>query len=587
MEPVPNVASEPPMPDLASAPSLASAMPAGLLRRLDRRKSRIPKGDSGELEAPQPSTPGKAVAPADKENGAGTTPQRAGTTPQRAGTPGALGTPGGTPSRCVVEVERLRQRREEKRMLHDRVRADLAGSDEQQEFRVMIEGWRRENEARLLQATPSGGEAVRPFDAARLSVCVRKRPLLPVEKGDGDLDVLSLLGSGGAVLHETRRRVDLTRTLDNHEFELDECFCEADTNNTIYSRVCRPLVHAAFDGRHSTVFAFGQTGSGKTHTFEGGEGEDAAGLYALAAGECFAILQCAAFACLSVSCSFYEIYREAAFDLMPVLSPRSTPEQSARAAEEGGAPGYFPGAPVKLPVLEDANGEVQLVGLCEHSVESTAAVLRLLREAQAARRTGNNSIHQRSSRSHALMQLFLRDRASGALHGKLTLVDLAGSERAADTLDGSRQSRTEGADINRPLLCLKECVACPHGCSVSSVQTALAPPPLPSLPRPRPSSPPQVHPRAGPGQHACAVPRVQADPHPARLLHGCRLADRHAGAPLPGRASHRAVAQLSAVRRAAQGGKRKEAAARRGGSARRAHAIAPRQLPTAPEAGGD
>lgn len=441
------------MQDVGSAPSLASAMPAGLLRRLDRRKSRISKRDSGEFEALQPSTPVKAV-PAGKENGHCTTPQR-------VGTPAALGTPGGTPSRCVVEVERMRQRREEKRMLHDRVRADLATCDEQHAFGLMILAWRQENEARLLPAVPLVGVALRPLDATRLSVCVRKRPLLPGESAEGDLDVVSMLGSRGVVLHETRRRVDLTRTLDNHEFDLDECFCEADSNQTIYARACRPLVHAAFDGRHSTVFAYGQTGSGKTFTMMGGEGEAVAGLYALAAGECFAILECEAFRDLAVSCSFYEIYREAAFDLMPVVSPRATSDHPARAAEDGGASGHLPlgggaGAPVKLPVLEDANGEVQLVGLCEHGVEDTAEVLRLLREAQAARRTGNNSVHQRSSRSHALMQLFLRDRASGALHGKLTLVDLAGSERAADTLDASRQSRTEGADINRSLLCLKE-----------------------------------------------------------------------------------------------------------------------------------
>jgi len=53
------------------------------------------------------------------------------------------------------------------------------------------------------------------------------------------------------------------------------------------------------------------------------------------------------------------------------------------------------------------------------------------------------------------MTLLLRDTATGALYGKLTLVDLAGSERAADTLEATKQSRSEGADINRSLLCLK------------------------------------------------------------------------------------------------------------------------------------
>jgi hypothetical protein len=89
----------------------------------------------------------------------------------------------------------MRQRREEKRMLHDRVRADLATCDEQHAFGLMIHGWRQENEARLLPAVPLVGVALRPLDATRLSVCVRKRPLLPGESAEGDLDVVSMLGS--------------------------------------------------------------------------------------------------------------------------------------------------------------------------------------------------------------------------------------------------------------------------------------------------------------------------------------------------------------------------------------------------------
>ena len=54
----------------------------------------------------------------------------------------------------------------------------------------------------------------------RLRVCVRKRPLLPSELEAGAFDVISCAGRT-CVLHETRRRVDLSRTLENHAHAFD------------------------------------------------------------------------------------------------------------------------------------------------------------------------------------------------------------------------------------------------------------------------------------------------------------------------------------------------------------------------------
>jgi kinesin family protein 2/24 len=63
-----------------------------------------------------------------------------------------------------------------------------------------------------------------------------------------------------------------------------------------------------------------------------------------------------------------------------------------------------------------------------------------------------------SSRSHAICSLVVRSRRNGRVVGKLSLIDLAGSERGADTKSHNRQRRMEGAEINKSLLSLKECI---------------------------------------------------------------------------------------------------------------------------------
>lgn len=109
-------------------------------------------------------------------------------------------------------------------------------------------------------------------------------------------------------------------------------------------------------------------------------------------------------------------------------------------------------------MLEDGKQQVQVVGLTEKVVDSVEEVLKLIQHGNNARTSGQTSANANSSRSHAVFQIVLRPPGSTKIHGKFSFIDLAGNERGADTSSANRQTRMEGAEINKSLLALKECI---------------------------------------------------------------------------------------------------------------------------------
>jgi hypothetical protein len=75
----------------------------------------------------------------------------------------------------------------------------------------------------------------------------------------------------------------------------------------------------------------------------------------------------------------------------------------------------------------------------------------------SVRTTGVTGANVDSSRSHAILQIAFKDPANKP-YSKISFIDLAGSERGADTVDQNKQTRMDGAEINKSLLALKECI---------------------------------------------------------------------------------------------------------------------------------
>ncbi|KAJ7424126.1 hypothetical protein BTVI_07642 [Pitangus sulphuratus] len=271
------------------------------------------------------------------------------------------------------------------------------------------------------------------IDEHKICVCVRKRPLNKKETSMKDLDVITIPSKDVVMVHEPKQKVDLTRYLENQTFRFDYAFDDTAPNEMVYRFTARPLVETIFERGMATCFAYGQTGSGKTHTmggdFSGKKQDCSKGIYALAARDVFLMLKKPNYKKLElqVYATFFEIYSGKVFDLLN----RKT----------------------KLRVLEDGKQQVQVVGLQEQEVKCVEDVLKLIEIGNSCRTSGQTSANAHSSRSHAVFQIILRRK--GKLHGKFSLIDLAGNERGADTSSADRQTRLEGAEINKSLLALK------------------------------------------------------------------------------------------------------------------------------------
>ncbi|KAI9249922.1 P-loop containing nucleoside triphosphate hydrolase protein [Helicostylum pulchrum] len=260
----------------------------------------------------------------------------------------------------------------------------------------------------------------------RIRVCVRKRPLN--RKEQEETDIVPVVGPRTIQLNAPKTKIDLTRYTEKHTFTFDDVFDGSSSSEHIYSRTAQPLVEYVFNGGKATCFAHGQTGSGKTYTML----DPKHGLYVLAAQDIFRMLSKPEYANLSASVGFYEIYQGQLYDLLNLK--------------------------VKLTARDDGNGNIVIAGLREYSIKDVHDLMNVFEYGNQGRTTGKTGANNTSSRSHAVLQVFLKKGPEDKVYGKLSFIDLAGSERGADRGEANTKTRMEGAEINKSLLALKECI---------------------------------------------------------------------------------------------------------------------------------
>ncbi|XP_031497624.1 kinesin-like protein KIN-13A isoform X1 [Nymphaea colorata] len=273
-------------------------------------------------------------------------------------------------------------------------------------------------------------DIAKEYNVAKIKVVVRKRPLNKKEIARKEDDIVKVSDNSCLTVHETKLKVDLTAYVEKHEFCFDAVLGEHVTNDEVYRVTVEPIIPSIFKRTKATCFAYGQTGSGKTFTMQPLPLKASADIVKLLHQPVYRTQK------FRLWLSFFEIYGGKLYDL---LSDRR-----------------------KLLMREDGRQQVCIVGLQEFEVSDVQIVREYIEKGNAARSTGSTGANEESSRSHAILQLAVKrhgnESKGGKLVGKISFIDLAGSERGADTTDNDRQTRIEGAEINKSLLALKECI---------------------------------------------------------------------------------------------------------------------------------
>jgi len=308
-------------------------------------------------------------------------------------------------------------------------------------------GASRGSSAAASVSSMAAGPAAPP--SANIRVAVRVRPENSKEKAGGFRNVIDIVDHQMLVFDpkeeedvfyfhgkkEGRRDLNKRASKDK-KFAFDAVFGPGSTNEDVFEGTTKDLVDTVFNGYNSSVFAYGATGAGKTFTMLGCEGSP--GITFMTMKEVFNRMEsCAEEKSCEIAISYLEIYNETVHDL---LTPSGV-----------------------LNIREDGKAGVNIPGLSLHKPGSPAEVLGLLSYGNSNRTQHPTDANAESSRSHAVLQVFLKQKNKDAglsaevKIAKLSLIDLAGSEKGGVT--GAKGARfREGSNINKSLLALGNCI---------------------------------------------------------------------------------------------------------------------------------
>lgn len=256
----------------------------------------------------------------------------------------------------------------------------------------------------------------------KISVCVRKKPI-----GEGK-DTIKI-ENNNVIVQNNKLSYSLDDIECNKTFIFDKAFDEYASNDNIFDFNIKDLVDYSINGKSGSIIAYGQTGTGKTYT-----------LLEQDSGLLFQILKYSLTKISRGSLSFLEVYMGNIQDCLRENTKIS---------------------------LFEKNNEIYASDIAVKSFNSFEEAKEILKTGISNRTTTVTASNESSSRSHAviIVEFTQSIEKSEIVRSKkllsdysLAIVDLAGSEKGSDRKECSKEVAIEGAEINRSLLALKECI---------------------------------------------------------------------------------------------------------------------------------
>ncbi|KAK6829912.1 P-loop containing nucleoside triphosphate hydrolase protein [Apiospora arundinis] len=213
-----------------------------------------------------------------------------------------------------------------------------------------------------------------------INVYARWRPLTPSEAVSGGITSTTATNTHSLLSLSLRRQTSAADRPWTSPSAFHAVFGPEDNNSSVYDAIVVPAIPKVLQGGNCSFFAYGHSGSGKTHTVIGYDDENTKelGLCLAAARGLFEAIDVinkeGTASELGIGFSLFELRRKSAFDL---LNKRTECH------------------------IREAHGKIHIRG----ETESFGEFQQELAQALAYRSVGASTVHDQSSRTHAVLEL--------------------------------------------------------------------------------------------------------------------------------------------------------------------------------------